>query len=88
MAYFEINNLVITHRSFEGTKTVLDIDHLSIEKGQTYGLVGESGQGKTVLALAIQRLLRCPPGKIQSGEITVSKASALTADEINAIVNN
>ena len=69
MAYFEINNLVITHRSFEGTKTVLDIDHLSIEKGQTYGLVGESGQGKTVLALAIQRLLRCPPGKIQSGEI-------------------
>ena len=69
MAYFEINNLVITHRSFEGTKTVLDIDHLSIEKGQTYGLVGESGQGKTVLALAIQQLLRCPPGKIQSGEI-------------------
>ena len=69
MAYFEINNLVITHRSFEGTKTVLDIDHLSIEKGQTYGLVGESGQGNTVLALAIQQLLRCPPGKIQSGEI-------------------
>ena len=31
MAYFEINNLVITHRSFEGKKTVLDIDHLHIE---------------------------------------------------------
>ena len=69
MAYFEINHLHITHRSFEGTKTVLDIDHLEIAKGETYGLVGESGQGKTVLALAIQQLLRCPPGKIESGEI-------------------
>ena len=69
MAYFEINHLHITHRSFEGTKTVLEIDHLEIAKGETYGLVGESGQGKTVLALAIQQLLRCPPGKIESGEI-------------------
>lgn len=69
MAYFEIRNLVITHSSFEGTKTVLDIGHLAIEKGETYGLVGESGQGKTVLALAVQQLLRCPPGRVQSGEI-------------------
>lgn len=69
MAYFEIKDLVITHSSFEGKKTVLDIEHLSIEKGETYGLVGESGQGKTVLALAIQQLLRCPPGHIESGEI-------------------
>ena len=69
MAYFEINNLKITHRSFEGVKTVLDIEHLSIEKGETYGHIGESGQGKTVLALAIQQLLRCPPGKFESGEI-------------------
>lgn len=52
MAYFEIKNLRVTHRSFAGVRTVLDIEHLSIEKGETYGLVGESGQGKTVLALA------------------------------------
>lgn len=69
MAYFEINNLLVKHSAFEGTKTVLDIDHLEIEKGETYGLVGESGQGKTVLALAIQQLLACPPGRIESGEI-------------------
>ena len=77
MAYFEINNLVITHRSFEGKKTVLDIEHLHIEKGETYGLVGESGQGKTVLALAIQQLLRCPPGKIESGEILLDGENLL-----------
>ena len=69
MAYFEINNLRVTHHSFEGAKTVLDIGHLAIEKGETYGLVGESGQGKTVLALTIQQLLRCPPGRVESGEI-------------------
>ena len=69
MAYFEINHLIVKHSAFEGTKTVLDIDHLEIEKGETYGLVGESGQGKTVLALAIQQLLACPPGRIESGEI-------------------
>ena len=77
MAYFEINDLLITHHSFEGAKTVLDIGHLSIAKGETYGLVGESGQGKTVLALAIQQLLRCPPGKIQSGEILLDGVDLL-----------
>ena len=69
MAYFEIKNLHVTHRSYEGIKDVLDIEHLAIERGETYGLVGESGQGKTVLALTILKLLACPPGKIESGEI-------------------
>lgn len=69
MAYFEIKDLRITHKSYEGIKEVLNIEHLAIERGETYGLVGESGQGKTVLALAIQKLLACPPGRIESGEI-------------------
>ena len=69
MAYFEINNLRVTHKSYEGVKTVLKIDHLAIERGETYGLVGESGQGKTVLALTVQKLLACPPGKVESGEV-------------------
>ena len=69
MAYFEINHLHITHKSYEGVKDVLNIEHLAIERGETYGLVGESGQGKTVLALAVQKLLACPPGRIESGEV-------------------
>lgn len=71
MAYFEVNNLLVKHKSFEGVKTVLDIDHIAIEKGETYGIVGESGQGKTVLALTILGLLQSPPGKIESGSITL-----------------
>lgn len=69
MAYFEINNLLVKHKSYEGTKTVLDIEHLEIQKGETYGIVGESGQGKTVLALTILKLLQTPPGIIERGEI-------------------
>ena len=77
MSYFEIKNLRVTHRSFTGVKTVLDIEHLSIEKGETYGLVGESGQGKTVLALTIQKLLRCPPGRVESGEVLLDGVDLL-----------
>ena len=77
MAYFEIKNLHITHKSYEGVKDVLNIEHLAIERGETYGLVGESGQGKTVLALAVQKLLACPPGKIESGEVLLEGENLL-----------
>ena len=77
MSYFEINNLVVTHKSYEGTHTVLDIGHIHIDKGEIYGLVGESGQGKTVMALTILRLLQCPPGKIESGEIMLDGTDLL-----------
>lgn len=78
MAYFEINNLVVKHKTFEGVKTVLDIDHLQIEKGESFGLVGESGQGKTILALTIQQLLQTPPGIIESGSVTLDGVELLS----------
>ncbi len=81
MAYFEINNLLVKHKSFEGVKTVLDIGKLAIEKGETYGLVGESGQGKTVLALTILKLLQCPPGIIERGEILFDGENLLKKSE-------
>ena len=81
MAYFEIKNLHVTHKSYEGIKDVLDIEHLTIERGETYGLVGESGQGKTVLALTILKLLACPPGKIESGEILLEGENLLALSQ-------
>lgn len=68
-AYFEIKNLSVGFRTFEGIRPVLKIEHLAIERGETYGLVGESGAGKTVLALTILGLLPKPAGIIHSGEI-------------------
>lgn len=68
-AFFEINQLNVAFRSFEGDKQVLDIDHIAIERGETFGLVGESGAGKTVLALALFKLLPVPQSITRSGEI-------------------
>ena len=43
--------------------------NLSLNKGETLGLVGETGAGKTTIALSILRLLDSPPGKVVSGTI-------------------
>ena len=67
--FFEIKNLNISFKVFGGENNILNIEHLSIEKGETFGLVGESGAGKTVLALAILKLLPQHSVVIHSGEI-------------------
>ncbi len=79
--YFTIKDLKINHKTFEGSKNVLDIDNITINKGKTYGLVGESNAGKTVLALAILRLLATPPGEIVSGEILLNGENLLKKTE-------
>jgi len=75
--YLEIRNLKLNHKSYEGVRNVLDIDYLNIERGKTVGIVGESGAGKTVLALTIQGLLQMPPGQIESGEILLDGQDVL-----------
>ena len=53
----------------DGTVKAVDGVCFSIGRGQTLGVVGESGCGKTVTALSIMRLLDIPPAQIASGEI-------------------
>lgn len=67
--YLHIKNLKVNFKNYEGTKTILDIDEIKIKKGEAFGIIGESGTGKTVLALSILKLLEMPPGIIESGEI-------------------
>lgn len=67
--YFLIKDLKVNFNSYDGKKTILDIPHLEINRGETYGIVGESGAGKTVLALTILKILDMPPGEIERGEI-------------------
>ena len=81
MAFLEIKNLKVNHHTFEGTKNVLDIESIKIEKGTTYGIVGESGYGKTVLALTILKLLQCPPGEIEKGEILLEGENILNKNQ-------
>ena len=65
----EIKNLR-TYFSVRGrTAKAVDDVSLSIQPGQTLGLVGESGCGKSVTAHSIMRLIPTPPGRIAGGEI-------------------
>lgn len=65
----EIKNLVVRYDTdFEKVHAVNGVD-LKVNKGETLGLVGETGAGKTTTALSIMRLIPDPPGKIIGGEI-------------------
>jgi oligopeptide/dipeptide ABC transporter ATP-binding protein len=51
--------------------TLMAVDHasFSVKRGETFGLVGESGCGKSVTARSIMRLIPIPPGEIATGRI-------------------
>ena len=52
-----------------------------IRRGETLGLVGETGAGKTTIALSILRLIQSPPGKILGGRIEFKGENLLEASE-------
>ena len=65
----EIRGLKIHFNTEEGVLHAVDGVDFGIDTGETLGVVGESGCGKTVTALAVMRLLAMPPGRIVGGEI-------------------
>lgn len=64
----EIKDLHTYFYLAEGVVRAVDGVDLSIKRGQTLGVVGESGCGKSITALSLLQLVP-PPGKIESGEI-------------------
>ncbi len=65
----DIRNLHIQFDSDGSTARAVNGVNLTIERGETLGLVGETGAGKTTTALGILNLIPHPPGKITEGEI-------------------
>ena len=65
----EVKGLETYFFTDEGTVRAVDGIDLRIDKGETLGVVGESGCGKTVTALSVMRLVPQPPGRIVAGEI-------------------
>src|SRR2546426_10155714 len=61
----------------EGVIRAVDGIDLYINKGETLGVVGESGCGKSVTALSIMRLIPQPPGRIVQGSITYNGKNLL-----------
>ena len=65
----EVRNLRTVFHTPEGRLDAVDGVSLKVHSGETLGIVGESGCGKSVTALSILRLVPSPPGRIEGGEI-------------------
>ena len=65
----EVKNLKTHFFTMEGVVKAVDGVSYELNEGETLGLVGESGCGKSVSALSVMRLIPDPPGKIIDGEI-------------------
>jgi peptide/nickel transport system ATP-binding protein len=65
----EIRGLKTHFATDDGMVHAVDGVDLTIDEGETLGVVGESGCGKTVTAFSVMRLLPMPPAKIVAGEI-------------------
>ena len=70
-------------RYFLETSTVYALNNLSfsLKHGETIGLVGETGAGKTTAALSIMGLVQSPPGHISSGEVLFEGKNLLDLPE-------
>ncbi len=84
-----LRNLQTRFHTYEGIVTAVDGIHLEVYLGETLGVVGESGCGKSVTALSILRLLATPPAEIK-GEIFFEGKDLLkmNLDEIRTIRGN
>ncbi len=68
-ALLEIRELTVQFFLRRGTFRAVDRVSFTIDRGETFGLVGESGCGKTLTALSLLRLIPSPPARIVGGEI-------------------
>ena len=76
-----VDKLVTTFKTEHGEVRAVDQVSFKIKKGQTLGLVGESGCGKSVTSLSILQLVQSPPGFIESGSITFGGENLLDFDD-------
>ncbi len=68
-ALLEVKDLQTHFFTMDGVVKAVDGVSYDLEEGETLGLVGESGCGKSVSALSLMRLIPDPPGKIINGEV-------------------
>jgi len=80
-ALLDIEDLRTYFETPRGVVKAVDGVDIALKQGDTLGIVGESGCGKTVLALSILRLILIPPGKIVSGRIFFNGVDLLQLGE-------
>jgi peptide/nickel transport system ATP-binding protein/oligopeptide transport system ATP-binding protein len=77
----KIESLKTSFETRRGTVKAVNGVDISLNRGDTLGIVGESGCGKTVLALTVIRLIPIPPGKIVAGRILFNGVDLLQLSE-------
>ena len=77
----QVRDLRTSFFTDDGELKAVDGISYDIEEGETLGLVGESGCGKSVSALSLLRLIPSPPGKIIGGEVIFEGEDLLKVDE-------
>jgi oligopeptide transport system ATP-binding protein len=81
MPLLSIRDLVVRFRTHDGTVYAVNGVSFDLEQGETLGLVGESGCGKSVTNLAMMRLLPKPAGRIEGGQIWFEGRDLVGLDE-------
>jgi peptide/nickel transport system ATP-binding protein len=80
----EVEALSVAFATDHGWTRVVDNVTFNLDRGETLGLVGESGSGKSVTAMAVMGLIPEPPGRVESGTITLAgeELTALSEREL------
>jgi oligopeptide/dipeptide ABC transporter ATP-binding protein len=76
----KVKDLSVRFRLSEGIVKAVDRVSFDLARGETLGLVGESGCGKSVTSLSILGLVPCPPGRIEAGRIQFENRDLLDMD--------
>jgi oligopeptide/dipeptide ABC transporter ATP-binding protein len=76
----QVRDLKTHFETRNGTVKAVDGVTVEVNSGDTLGIVGESGCGKTVLALSVMRLIPEPPGRIVGGSISFDGIDLLSLD--------
>ena len=77
----EVKELTTYFYTAEGVVKAVDGVSFELEEGETLGLVGESGCGKSVSALSLMRLIPWPPGKIIGGQVLFEGENLLELED-------
>jgi ABC-type dipeptide/oligopeptide/nickel transport system ATPase component len=83
----EVSDLSVSFATDEGRIVAVDGVSFGIREGETLGLVGESGCGKSVTALSVLRLIPAPPGRIERGIVRFEGRDILqlSSDALQAV---
>ncbi len=81
MVLLSVDQLVVRFRTHEGTIHAVNGVTFDLDEGETLGLVGESGCGKSVTSLAILRLLPKPAGRVEGGRVVFDGQDLLALSE-------